>query len=113
MHELSIAMSIVELAEEEAVKAGASVISIIEVEIGSLAGIETDALSFCWDSAIRDTMASQAQLVIHPIGAEAHCLDCGNVFPVNDYYSGCPSCQGFQYRITKGKELRIKSLIVE
>ncbi len=113
MHELSIAMSIVELAGEEAAKAGASEISKIEVEIGSLAGIETDALLFCWDAAIRDTMACRAALVIHPIDAEAHCLDCGHVFPINDYYSGCPSCQGFQYRITKGRELRIRSLTIE
>lgn len=113
MHELSIAMSIIEVAEEEARKAAASVISKIEVEIGTLAGVETDALAFCWDAAIRETMAGEAELIIHNIEAQAHCLDCGQLFTITNYFAECPSCKGNRYQVTKGKELRIKSLTVE
>ena len=60
MHELSIALSIVELAEEEARKADATSISKVEVEIGTMAGIDPDALLFAWDSVIQGTMARQS-----------------------------------------------------
>jgi hydrogenase nickel incorporation protein HypA/HybF len=113
MHELSIALSIVELAEEEARKANASLISKIEVEIGIMAGIENEALLFCWDSAIQGTMAGQAELVIHSIHGEAQCLECGKDFPIETFFAECPFCKSFRYNITKGKELRVSSLIVD
>ena len=81
MHELSIALSIIELVEGEARKANASVISKVEVEIGTMSGVETGALLFAWDSVARGTMAQQAPLEIHTIEAGAHCLECGKDFP--------------------------------
>ena len=113
MHELSIAISIVELAEEEARKADASVISKVEVEIGTMAGIDPDALLFAWDAAVQGTMAGQSELVIHKIQAEAHCLECGKEFPAENYFVQCPNCGSYRYQITKGKELRISSLMVD
>jgi hydrogenase nickel incorporation protein HypA/HybF len=113
MHELSIALSIVELAEEEARKANAAVITKVEVEIGTMAGVETDALLFAWDSAIQGTMASNAELVLHSIQAEAHCLDCGTDFPAENFFVECPQCKSFRYQITRGKELRVSSLLVD
>lgn len=113
MHELSIAISIIELAEEEARKANASSISRVEVEIGAMAGVETEALLFAWDAAIRGTLASQASLIIHPIEGEAICSDCGKVFPVEHLFTQCPACDGFRYKVVKGKELKVSSLMVE
>lgn len=113
MHELSIALSIVELAEEEAKKADATSISKIEVEVGTMAGIDPDALLFAWDAAIQGTMAGQAELVIHTIQAEAHCLECGKDFPAEHFLVQCPDCGSYRYQITKGKELRISSLMVD
>jgi len=113
MHELSIALSIVELAEEEARKAEAISISKVEVEVGTMAGIDPDALLFAWDSVIQGTMAQQASLLIHSIEGEAHCLECGKDFPAEHFFVQCPHCNSFRYQITKGKELRIKSLMVD
>ena len=113
MHELSIALSIVELAEAEARKADAKTISKVELEIGSMAGVELEALKFCWDSAINGTMAQKAELIIHTIGGEARCLECGKDFPIEHFFAECPSCKSFRYEITKGKELRVSSLIVD
>jgi hydrogenase nickel incorporation protein HypA/HybF len=113
MHELSIALSIIELVEEEARKASASVITKVEVEIGTMAGVENDALLFAWDSAKLDTMASLAPLEIHSIQAEAHCLECGHDFPAEHFFVQCPKCNSYHYQITRGKELRVSSLLVD
>ena len=48
MHELSIAMGIVRIAENEIAKVNAQKVEQIELEIGTLAGIEIDALDFVW-----------------------------------------------------------------
>ena len=113
MHELSIALSIVELAEEEARKANAAIIIKVEVEIGTMAGVENEALLFAWDSVVQETMAQHAKLVIHSIPAEAHCLECEKDFPVENFFVECPHCKSFRYQITKGKELRVSSLLVD
>jgi len=113
MHELSIAISIVELAEEEARKANAAFISKVEVEIGTMAGIENDALLFAWDSVVQGTMAHGSELIIHSIQAEAHCLECGKDFPAEHFFVQCPDCNSFRYQITRGKELRVSSLMVD
>ncbi len=113
MHELSIAMSIVELVGEEARKAGSSTVTRVEVEIGTLAGVETDALLFAWESAREGSLASQAPLAILTIQAEASCLDCGKVFAAEHFFVQCPNCGSFRYQIVKGKELRVSSLLVE
>ncbi|MFO7613503.1 MAG: hydrogenase maturation nickel metallochaperone HypA [Bacteroidales bacterium] len=110
MHELSIAQSIIELSEEEARKANAMKITRVEVEIGTMAGIETDALLFAWDSVVQGTMAQTAPLVIHTLQAEAICQQCQAKFPADNYFIECPNCGSFRYRITRGKELRICSL---
>ena len=63
MHELSIAISIVESAEEAARTNQATMISKVEVEIGSMAGVETEALLFAWDAAVQGTMAQGCCIV--------------------------------------------------
>lgn len=113
MHELSIALSIIESAEEAARKNDASVITKVEVEIGSMAGVEPEALLFAWDSVIQGTMAQNAPLIIHSIQAQAKCLECGTEFPADNYFGECPNCKSYRYNIIKGKELRISSLTVD
>lgn len=113
MHELSIAMSIVELAVEEAQKHHASAVIRVDVEIGTLAGVETEALEFAWDAAIQGTAAEKACLRIISVPAEAMCLDCKQSFPAGQLFAQCPKCNGFRYELLKGRELRIKSLEIE
>ena len=58
MHELSIAMGIVKIAENELSKSGGGEIELIELEIGTLAGIEFEALEFVWPAAVKDTVGA-------------------------------------------------------
>ena len=52
MHELSIVTGIIDIAEEEAAKAGVKAFSGIDLEIGTLSGIVKEALDFAWDFAV-------------------------------------------------------------
>ena len=110
MHEMSIAMSIVKIAEKEAKKARVSQFAAIDLEIGTLAGIEFDALEFVWEAAVQKTVLERAEKRIRKIPAKARCGDCDKVYPLDFIHDNCPDCGSFLKTILQGKELRVKSL---
>lgn len=112
MHELSIVMSIISIAQEQAEKANASVIEEIELEIGTLSGIEIQALEFAWQQGCKNTILQQANKKINIIPARAKCSDCNTEFDIQNYYDACPVCGEHLLTILQGKELRVKSLVI-
>lgn len=113
MHELSIAMGIVEIADKEALKAGVSKFNGIELVIGELSGVELASFDFAWQQAIKGTVLDASKLeIIRPPGM-GKCLDCGCDFPMQQIYDICPSCHSYFKDITSGKELRVKSLLLD
>jgi hydrogenase nickel incorporation protein HypA/HybF len=64
MHELSIALRIVEIVEEEAVKKGATKVDAVHLRLGSLAGVAPDALLFSYGLACEGTAAEGSRLVL-------------------------------------------------
>ena len=111
MHEMSIACSIVDIAEEQARAAGAGVINAVEVDIGGLAGVETESLRFCWQAARRG-LAAAAELVINEIPGRGFCPRCEAESPVEFPVALCPACAG-GLRILQGRELRVRALNVD
>lgn len=110
MHELSIVLSIVDAAEEQARKYGASGVERIDLEIGTLAGIEPDALAFAWEAGLPGTILANAERHIHFIQARARCMDCRHEFDVLHLYEACPHCGNYFTELLQGQELKIKSL---
>jgi len=112
MHEMSIAIKIVELAEAEARAAGARRINRVEVEVGALAGVLADSLRFCFEAACRATLAEGAELAIVEIAGLGQCASCGEEGPLAELLALCPACGGFM-RPLKGRELRLLSLNID
>ena len=112
MHELSIAMGIVKVAEDELKKSQASRIEEIELEIGSLSGVEMQSLDFVWPMAIKGTVLETAERHVHIIKGQAHCADCERDFRIHAYFDACPACGSQLKTITHGKELKVKALVV-
>lgn len=113
MHELSVAMSIVDIAIEEARKNNAQSITEVEINLGSFSGVVRDALEFCFEAACKESIAEGAKLTIHEIPAKGMCLDCNKEVYPNELYSPCPYCDGYKIEMLEGKELKIKSIVVE
>ena len=113
MHELSIAMSIVEIAEQNVRQANRSEVTEIELDVGKLSGVVFDALEFAMVEAVKDTVLENAKRKINCIPGKAKCNDCGCEFEVEDIYTPCPKCASFDNEVISGKELKVKSLIVE
>jgi hydrogenase nickel incorporation protein HypA/HybF len=112
MHELSIMMNIVDIAEEQVHKASASSVDRIEIEIGQLAGVEMDAFDFAWEIAIDKTVLQHAEKVIHRIEGKARCTECETEFQMSELFDPCPNCGSYFSNLLAGKELRVKSLVV-
>lgn len=110
MHEMSIALSIVKIAEKEAKQAQVTKFAAIDLEIGTLAGIEFDALDFVWEAAVKKTVLEKAEKRIKKIPAKACCGDCEKVYSLQNIYDNCPDCGSFLKTIIQGQELSVKSL---
>lgn len=112
MHELSIVMSIVETAEEKVKEHHAHSVEQIDLVIGDLAGIDGPALDFAWDSAVKNTVLQGARKHIIHVPGKAKCLDCDCEFEIKDPFDQCPLCGEPLLQILQGKELQIKSMIL-
>lgn len=112
MHELSIVMSIIDIATQQATNANADVVEEIELDIGELSGIEQHAFDFAWQQGIKGTMLSRVKVIINKIPGEGLCLECNHRFVMHQLYDACPQCGKYFISIQQGKELRVKSLVV-
>lgn len=112
MHELSVVLSIIDIAEKEMKKVNASCIDEIELDIGMLSGIEMNAFDFAWKQAIINTVLDKASLKINRLQGKATCLECSKEFMVENLYDGCQFCGNQLVEIAQGKEMKVKTLIV-
>ncbi|MCP4751300.1 MAG: hydrogenase maturation nickel metallochaperone HypA [Proteobacteria bacterium] len=111
MHEVSIAMSILDIALEEARKAEAKKISGIRLQIGAKSGVVVDSLEFAFEMVTKNTPAEDARLDIERIPFRGECVACGHLFECDDFLI-CDRCGHFG-KIVSGRELEIKSIEVE
>lgn len=112
MHELSVVMGIVDIAEEQVKINHAHHVDSIELEIGTMAGVELEALNFVWPVAVKNTVLDDAERELIIIEAKARCMDCGTEFLIKDRFEACPNCHDYLTEFIQGKELRVKSLVV-
>jgi len=77
MHELSIAEGIVRQIEELALKRNASRVASVRVEVGSLSGVDPEALRLAFPIAASGTLADGARLRLKKAPAVLRCRNCG------------------------------------
>ena len=110
MHELSIAMNIVEMAEEEAERRNAT-IDAVHLELGPLSGVVADALLFSYELACSGTRLEGSRLVITEIPIEVFCPEGKAQKILNSMqWFCCPDCGAPTSEVIHGKELNITAL---
>jgi hydrogenase nickel incorporation protein HypA/HybF len=67
MHELSIAVSMIDLATQELEERGASRCEALHLKLGRLSGVVKEALVFSWDVACEGTPLSGSRLLIEEV----------------------------------------------
>jgi hydrogenase nickel incorporation protein HypA/HybF len=114
VHELSIAMSIVEIAQEERERLGGRV-SAVHLKLGPMAGVVKDALLFSYDVACQDTPLEGSRLLIEEVPLVVFCPQCEVQRVVSPLHAlCCPECGTPTPEIRGGRELEIVAMeIVE
>jgi hydrogenase nickel incorporation protein HypA/HybF len=113
MHELSIAQSVLEAVEAEAVRHLGAKPSKVGLKIGELAAVDPDALRFGFEVLTRDTAMEGLQLEIEFCPRRHRCLDCETEFSVKDFDFRCPGCQSTRNDCISGDQLQIAYLELE
>jgi hydrogenase nickel incorporation protein HypA/HybF len=114
MHEASVAMSVIEIAERHCRDAGYSKVSSIDLRIGKGSGVLPDALEMAFDIVKLETMAAEAVLNIEAIPLGGKCRACGETFTTDDQFIlACPSCQATDLCLEQGREMDIIEIEVD
>jgi len=113
MHELSIAMSIIELAEEEAEQRGVQ-ITAIHLKLGKLSGVVKEALLASYEMASDDSPLKGSRLVIEEIPVVVFCPTCQTQRPISSIQLFCcAECGTPTSEIVQGKEIEVVALEIE
>jgi hydrogenase nickel incorporation protein HypA/HybF len=111
MHELSIALSIIDGASEEARKHAGATVEAVHLKVGALSGVVIDALLFSWEVASAGTILENSRLEIEEIPVVVFCEDCRANKPldvINNFV--CPDCDKPTPEIISGRELQVTAL---
>lgn len=113
MHELSFALNILEIAEQEARRQGAMGVQAIHVRLGPLSGVVPDALISAFQLAREQSTLAEAELIIEEVPLVAWCPECAAERTVQYPYLVCPQCNGPTPRVVSGQEAEVVALEVE
>ncbi|WP_153111831.1 hydrogenase maturation nickel metallochaperone HypA [Propionivibrio limicola] len=113
MHEMSLAEGVLQIIEETAEVEGFQAVRKVTLEIGQLAAVEPEAMRFCFDAAMRGSLAEGAELEIVEVPGSGWCVECATTVPMPEIIAACPYCGNCQLQATGGMEMKVTSLEVE
>ena len=113
MHELSIALGIIEAAQEEADRLQARV-SAVHLRVGALSGVVPEALLSSYEMACADTPLAGSRLVIEKVPVVVYCPTCEAPRELDSIQLFCCSeCGTPTGDVRQGKELDLVALEIE
>jgi len=110
MHELSLAMDVIDLVTVEAGKNHLGNISEIQIEVGSLSGVEADAFEWALELAAKGTILESAGMQIMRTPGTGRCDACNTEFEMKQILDTCPECHGYPTEVKGGNEFRVVSI---
>ena len=108
MHELALAQSVLEHVCREA--GGARVVRVV-LEVGTLAAVVPEALTFAFECASRGTSAEGAELVLESVTGRGRCRVCGQDCVLETAWTRC-GCGSLAVEWLSGDQLVVRSMEV-
>ena len=113
MHELSIALSLVDGVLAEVRRQGDVHVEAVHLKLGVFSGVDRSALELSYGVACEDTPLAGSRLIIEEVPILMHCPNCGGKRTVRSAQQlCCPDCQTPAEEILQGQELEITALEV-
>jgi len=114
MHELSIAMKVIDEVAKHVAGAGGGRVLAITLRIGRLSCVQEGALRLSFELASAGTELSGARLEIIDVPVRIWCLACGAERELPGVQSlACPECGRVSGDIRTGRELDLESIELE
>ena len=113
MHELSIAMSLLEAARQAARPYPDRSVIRLMVRVGALRAIVPEMMRTAWQAASLDTELEGADLLLERVDAAGRCRRCGETFAVEDLWFVCPACGSGDVETIRGMELMLDRMELE
>jgi hydrogenase nickel incorporation protein HypA/HybF len=111
MHELSIALSIVDVATEELARQGGERITEVHLKLGPLCGVVREALESAFELACEGSALAGSRLIIQEVPIEIDCPQCGCRRPVESIQEmRCRVCGTLSGNVVAGRELELVAL---
>ena len=110
MHEASLALAVLDIVKQEAVKYNAARISMIRLAVGPFTGLEWETFSSFFSMAAEGTVAEGAMLEHESAPADAECRDCKTAFAMHHIRDRCPNCGGNELDCLGGRMFAITGL---
>jgi hydrogenase nickel incorporation protein HypA/HybF len=110
MHEMGIAVDLIEQVLKIGKQNNLISISEIEVEAGALRLIEPEAMCIAWESVCDNTIAAGSMLKLSEVSPSASCRKCKNTFTpkIDDFR--CTQCGMADIDLIGGNDLLLKSI---
>lgn len=113
MHELGITQSIVEIAEQTARDQGAQKVLSVTIEVGELSGVIPEAVEFCFEACVQETLLEGSRLVIDRIPGLGKCTECRAEFKLDNMTFNCSACGSYAIQRLQGEELNLREVEIE
>jgi hydrogenase nickel incorporation protein HypA/HybF len=114
MHEVSIALSLLEIVEEHCRAGGHHSVEAVKVRVGLGGGLLPEALDFAFQAVKVNTLAHNARFLIEPVPLGGVCKDCRRQFETDEkVVFACPFCTSSSFQINQGYELQVVELEVD
>jgi hydrogenase nickel incorporation protein HypA/HybF len=113
MHEIGIADSIIEAGQAEAARCPGAKLVRIGIRIGTLSGVQNDALKFALMALTRGTELDGVDFDMQICPRRDRCLDCDREFESVIYSHPCPGCGSARVVLVGGDELELTYVEVE
>ena len=115
MHEVSIALGMVDELTRIARENNAKKITLIKLKIGKMSGIVTDSLKFAFDAIkLEHPFLLSAEILINEVPLVYQCNDCNNTFEAEDiYFPSCLNCESYNLKLISGEEQHIENVELE
>ncbi|RME34367.1 MAG: hydrogenase maturation nickel metallochaperone HypA [Gammaproteobacteria bacterium] len=111
MHELSLALELRTLIEQQASQDGFRRVHRVRLAVGMLSCVEPEAMRFCFDDAMQGGPAEGAELDIERIPGLGRCTACSREVAMEQMHDPCPAC-GLPLEPVRGREIRLLELEV-
>lgn len=112
MHEISLAEEILRIIEESSAREGFLHVQSLTLEIGQLAGVDPESLSFALTHMPPGSLIDGAIIHLEELHGSGYCSSCKKRITIDFGLAPCPRCGHQPLSSIEGTELRVRHLEV-